>query len=847
MRPKARALRGFLSNLRFIYEARFGARAALVQEGFAVLGIAVGVALLFASQVASTSLTHAVARLNSQLVGNAQLQLRARSYEGVSDQLLTAVRAAPGVRSAVPLIERQTDLQGPHGDRSVELIGVEPSTLKVTGPLLRRFSARQLVATKAVALPVPIAREIGVRSLEPVKLLVGAAYVETLIGATLTEEDIGGLENSPLAITSLRYAQQLTEAPHRLTRVFIHYDPSQRREAIPALEKLARGWNVNLESSTAESQIFAVAVSAENKSELLFSVIAALVGFMFALDAMLITVPSRRRLIADLRPHGMAPTMAVLLIDATVIGIVACALGLVLGDLLSIAVFNPTPGFLKFAFPIGNSRIVTWPSVAWAVGAGMIAALLGVLWPMRTAIDGGSRRATRLFERRPFRAGLALGGLLCLGVTTFTLVADPHAAMIGNIALVFALLLVLPLFFDAAVWSFERIERLLNDFGSRIAVEELRNPRTYVRYLAIAGTAGLAVFGTVEFGGTQANLTRGLHASIQSMDSSANLWVVPSGSDSLQTTVPFRPIDVRRLAALPGVRRVDIYRGSFLDWQQRRLWVIAPAPSVEHAIPAPELLEGSLPDATSRLRSGGWALLSQGVAEEYHLHIGEPFVLPSPRPMTLRLAGVTTNLGWPPGAMIVNSTDYAQAWGTSAASAYLIQTTAQTPPGTAKRLVARSLAGSGLAVQTSEEREQRHYAAVSQGLSRLTQIRILILTAAILAIVGALGAMLWSRKEHIASLKCHGVEEGKLWWSLLAGNGVTLAAGCSAGALFGLYAQLLGSHFLSTVTGFPIVFNIEGTAAVVSFALVTVTTVAVLAVPGYLVVRVRPSTAQPAL
>ena len=44
-----------LSGIRYIYEARLGARAVLVQEGFAILGIAVGVALLFASQISSTS------------------------------------------------------------------------------------------------------------------------------------------------------------------------------------------------------------------------------------------------------------------------------------------------------------------------------------------------------------------------------------------------------------------------------------------------------------------------------------------------------------------------------------------------------------------------------------------------------------------------------------------------------------------------------------------------------------------------------------------------------------------------------------------------------------------------
>ena len=85
-----------------------------------------------------------------------------------------------------------------------------------------------------------------------------------------------------------------------------------------------------------------------------------------------------------------------------------------------------------------------------------------------------------------------------------------------------------------------------------------------------------------------------------------------------------------------------------------------------------------------------------------------------------------------------------------------------------------------------------------------------------------------------------------LWRALLCESTVLLTAGCSIGAVFGLYAQLLGSHFLATVTDFPIVFNIEGIAAISSFALVTVIAVVMLAVPGYFVVRVPPRTVSPA-
>jgi putative ABC transport system permease protein len=835
-----------LSGLRYIYEARLGARASLIQEGFAVLGIAVGVALLFASQVSSTSLTRSVAQLNSQLVGSAQVQLKARDYEGVSEHLLEQVRSSPGVSSAFPILERQTNLIGPHGERPAELIGVEPNASS-SGPLLQRFSDAQIASVRAIALPSPLAAEVGVRAFGHVRLQVGAEFVRALVGTTLTEGEIGGLEHSPVAVTSLRYAQLLTEAPGRLTRIFVRYEPRHARTARAALAVLARTWNVSLQPSTFESRVFAVAVAPQNSSEQLFSGISAFVGLMFALNAMLITVPSRRRLIRDMLPHGAAPTVMVLLVDAVVLGTLACWLGLLLGDLLSVAVFNSTPGYLTFAFPIGNPRILTWQAVSLAVGVGMAAAVAGVLWPAREIIWGSRERAeARSRDRRSWSIVRLVVGLLCLGVTTFALPDSTKAAVIGNIALALALLCWLPFLFDAAVATFARLSNVLNDVGSGLAVSELETPQTRVRYLAIAATAALAVFGTSEFGGIQANLTRGLGASIRGMDSSANLWVVPSGAYSLQTTVPFRALDTRRLASLPGVRELSVYRGSFLDWGTRRLWVIAPAPSIEHPIPAGELLNGAIGAATTRVRTTGWAVLSKSVASEHHLHLGGSFELPSPRPATFRLAGVSTNLGWPPGTIIINSADYARAWGSLTPSAYQIQTASGTRPAAEQLVVHRALAGLGLSVQTSSEREQLHYAAAAQGLSRLTQIRILILVAAIMAVVGAMSAMIWSRREQIAGMKCHGLEEGMLWRALLCESGVMLAAGCSIGAVFSLYAQVLGSHSLSAVTGFPIIFDVEGIAAITSFALVILITLAVLAVPGYLVVRVSPSTVSPA-
>jgi predicted lysophospholipase L1 biosynthesis ABC-type transport system permease subunit len=152
----------------------------------------------------------------------------------------------------------------------------------------------------------------------------------------------------------------------------------------------------------------------------------------------------------------------------------------------------------------------------------------------------------------------------------------------------------------------------------------------------------------------------------------------------------------------------------------------------------------------------------------------------------------------------------------------------------------------GLTVETYAERERLHETFIRQGLSRLTQIRVLLLIAAILAVTGALVAMTWQRRDLVAFIRCEGYRKGILWRWLLCESGLLLIAGCLSGAVFGLFGQLLLSHALASVTGFPVVVRVGFLVALTSFALVTSLAIVIVALAGYLVVRVRPRTASPA-
>jgi putative ABC transport system permease protein len=665
------------------------------------------------------------------------------------------------------------------------------------------------------------------------------------LGETLGESDIPGVSRSPIALTNIAYAQQLAGLPSRLTRVFVRPAPGRGAAVRAELERLAPLAQANVEPADYDATLFSFASSTNRQAEGLFSGICALVAFMFAINAMLITAPARRRLLEDIRPQGATRPVAaqVILFDAVVLGVLGCALGIGVGDLLSIAAGSAPPDYLTFAFPVGASHTVTAQSVALAVAAGLVATLLGVLWPLRDLLSGSVDTEGAGARSRRSRMLAPVGGLVLLAGATATLVWRPESAVVGSVMLIGALLCLLPAAFDGVIGVVTGIERRVGGASTALAAIALRSPRTRTRSLAIAATAAVAVCGITELGGAQSNLEHGVIATTHGLNSHADVWVLPEGAADVLVTKPFKP-DVQGLARLPGVASVAIMRGGFLSWGKRRLWVQAPPASIAQPVAAVQLRSGNLARADAELRQGGWAVISEALAAEHHLRIGDAFVLPSPRSTTLRVAALATNLGWTAGGIILSSEQYARAWGSQAASAYLIATKPGASAVTVRDAVSRTLGpDSGLRAQTEHERQHGDEAVFRAGLARLTEIRLLLLVAAVLAVAGALGAVIWQRRELVALVKCDGFSRGVLWrWSLVE---TTMLVGASSliGAAFGLYGVRLATAAVMSVTGYPVVEGLGVSDALLSLLVISGVVGVIVAVPGYLVARAPARTA----
>jgi putative ABC transport system permease protein len=829
--------------LAHLYRVRL--RSHAVQELLAASGIAVGVALVLGVLVANGSLTGSAGELVHEVVGSSRLQLSARSQQGFDQRLALQARRMPGVRVAAPVLRENVALLGPNGKRtSVQLLGVTPLVAR-----LGTFSGRATLQSRfggGLLLPASTAAAAGVGPGGRVTVLAFGGARTVRVGGVLSASSYGSaLAASPLAVAPLPVAQRLTGLTGRVTQLYVEPLPGADARVHSELAALG-GPELTVGPADSELSLLANAARPNDDSTELFAAISVMVGFLLALNAMLLTVPERRRFVADLRMQGYdwRQILVLLAFQAVVLGLVASAAGVALGVLLSHAFLHRVPTYLTTAFPVGSREILRPGTVLVALGCGVLATMLASLSP---ALDLRPSRPTDavLLDReggsevisRRTATQLALAGAAAVIAVTIAVLLEPGLTIAGGVVLAVSTLSAIPALFGLLArglrWTGERVR----SSALIVVVSELR--ATTTRAVALAGIAALAVYGSVAIGGARDDLLRGLDQNFGEYLQTADIWVTTGGNDL--TTNSFAPDGLAAtLARVPGVRSVRTYQGGFLDAGGRRLWVIARPEGDSPQVPASQVLRGDSAQAGRLIQSGGWAAVSAVYADEHALRVGSRFSLPSPSgPLPLRVAAVTTNLGWAPGAVIVSQREYTRWWGTTDPTALEIGLVPGVSPAAGRRAVLAALGPRpGLGVQTLGERERQYAADSRQGLQALSEIATLLLIAAALAVASALSAAIWQRRARLASLKIQGYGSAQLWRALLLESTVVLGVGGVVGAVFGVYGHALASRWLRLNTGFPAPFAIGLPGLFLTLALMAIIALTVISLPGWAAAKV---------
>jgi putative ABC transport system permease protein len=837
--------------LLYIYRRRL--RADAIPELLAAIGIAIAVALVLAAIVAEGSIAGSSGRVVRGVVGKATLQLQARSGQGFDEHVLAQVEAIPGVKQAAPLLEQTATVVGSNGRRvRVDLAGTDVALAVLNG--LAHTLPLDALTPGGIGLSRATASELGLEHAQPGKrviLQLRGRAIPLRVSAVLGAEAAGAVSHALVAVMPLQRLQRSAGLVRRVTRILVQSRPGAERTVKRRLEAIAAG-RLTVAPANQDVTQLRQALRPSDLASQLFAAIGALLGFLLAFNAILLTVPERRQAIADLRLAGTrrGAIVQIVAFQALCLGLVATLAGLALGYALSVWVFHQPTGYLAEAFTLSGATIVGVGPLLIAGLGGLAATFLASAVPLLDMRRGRARDAVYREAGMPGNAldartqrTLFAASLAVVAAATLLFALAPSAAILAGAMLALATVLAVPLVFAFVL----RTARLLSDRRDSltslpVALASLR--ATTLRSLALAATGAVALFGSVALGGSREDLIRGIRSFSASYVADADIWVSTPGDN--QAVNEFSPEHIASLIAhVPGVAGVRAFQGSFAQLGGRRVWVIARPPGASREVLRTQIVSGSKDTANRRLAARGWIAVSQQIAKEHHSGVGRTLAVATPSGThRFRIAATTTNLAWPPGVLFIGTADYARYWQSTAPSALAVKLSPGADGSATRAAIRRALGpGSGLEVALASARASRIDKLAGEGLGQLGEISTLLLLAAIAAMAAALTSAIWQRRRSLAGLRLLGVKPDRLRRILLLEAMLMLGAGCLTGAVAGVYGQLVLDGYLKRVTGFPLSHLATGLRPLEVFALVLVLALAIVATPGWMASRVSPALA----
>lgn len=829
-------------------------RVHAVQELLAGLGVAIAVALVFATIVAAGSIAGSAGEVVHTVIGPASLQLHARGPGGIPEGLVKRVEGLAGVKQAAPLLEQMATVGAGNGRTStVDLAGADLSlvvldglahtipreTLSATGIGLSSTSAAKLAIPSSPASAAPTANVL-------LKLRGSARRLH--VSAVLGPETFGALAQATVAVMQLSELQQLAGMQGRVSRILVVTKAGRTAAVRRELTALAGG-RIDVAAANQDVGLLQQALRPSNEASAFFATIAGLLGLLLATGAMLLTAPERRRAVAELRLIGTrrSAIAQMFLFQALLLGALAAIAGVLVGYVLSLSLLHVSPRYLAEAFTLGTHTVITVTPLLVALLCGILSTCLASAIPLlelrRSAtLDGiyhdeGTPGAA-LRRRAQRRFGLAALALIAIASALFATV--PSFALGACALLALATVTVVPLALGGVLRGGRMLaERRQTLTVLPVALGHLR--ATTLRSLALAATGAVALFGSVALSGARSDLAHGIADFAHSYSRDAAIWVGSPGDD--QAVVAFAPGQLaQRIAKVPGVATVRTFQGGFMQHGGRRIWVIARPSGAARKVLASQIVSGSMGLAERRLAASGWIVVSQQIAEQYGVGLGGRLSLPTPSGQrSFRIAALSTNLAWSPGVVFVGAADYRRYWQSTEPTAFGVSLREGASATVVRGAIASALGhGSGLTVRTSAQLQASIDSLTSEGLRQLGEISTLLLVAAILAMAAALSSAIWQRRASLAGLRLSGVSPARLRRILITESALMLGAGCVTGALAGVYGQTVIDGYLARVTGFPVASVAAGGRPLAIFAIVVAVVLAIATGPVLAASRVSP-------
>jgi putative ABC transport system permease protein len=763
------------------------------------IGVALGVAVLFAGLATNSGIEASVDRTIETLVGRADLRVAAFGEAGLSETTYDALVALPGVAVAAASLERRTYLgldEFAPGDAlppPVTVVGIDPGSEERLHDLtLSSGAPLEDPEERSAIVSATLAREDGLSLGDPLEVQgPGEPTTLRVIGILAGDGPWAGPTGRavvvPLAVAHAAFDET------GYSRIDLGLadgaDPtavSTELEAVLRTEPYVLSSPQDLAASMRVSTGDFVAMTS------LIAAIALFAGAFLIFNTLSMTVVERVRELGLLRAAGATRSQltSYILVGACVIGVVGSLAGLLLGAVLAagMAAWIRTVGDVALDGPV-----VTLGDAVAALLVGVVVTLAAAIEPARRAgrIPPVEALKARLDPPTARRARLRwLVGVFAL-VGAIGLVIWPRGAGDGaplrGVA-VYALLLVVALVVPFAMPSLARVAGIpfaaLARLEERLARASMLRDRSRAALTVGALTIGLALI--VALGGVA-----------QHARAAAGSWiadVVPG--DLVVSSIFPRALDegiVETLGELPGVASVSPVGTFDLAVDGVRADGAAMRGADLAADGRLDFTAGDRTTALAALDAGGAVIVPAGIAARDGLVVDAELAVTAAdgSVVALRIAGIAerTLPGVSGESMLVGWAD-AERLGVAGADAFAVRfsptATAADRAGLAD--VARSLALEPTALD-------RIQGAIGDALDRVFGLfDILALVAVIVAAIGIVNTLTMNvleRVREIGVLRAAGMTRRQVWRSVVVEAGITGLVGAVCGVVAGVVVGAL--------------------------------------------------------
>ncbi|MDZ4124975.1 MAG: FtsX-like permease family protein, partial [Hydrogenophaga sp.] len=536
----------------------------------AVVAVMLGVALALAVHLINASALAEFSSAVGSVNGQPDLELRARQGT-LPDELLERVAAHPGVALASPVLEVNTAVHLPSGDKlPVKLLGVDALSVASMSPALmprpagggdnsRRF---ELFAPDAAFLNPAARQALQTEGQAPTQLRLQS-------GLALRTVRVAGTVNAPglpLLVMDVAAAQALMDRPGELSRIDLRLQPGSQPDAV--LTALQLPDHVVAQRPEQAGERVSNLSRAYRVNLTVLALVALFTGAFLVFSVLSLSVARRQQQFALLGVLGLsAPErLRLVLAESAVLGLLGSALGVALGTGLAVLALRVLGGDLGGGYFAGVAPSLQWStSAALLYGAlGVAAALAGGWWPARATAGMAPALALKGLGAagsvRPHHPGWALGLMLLAVALAFAppLGGLPLAAYFSVGLLLVGGIAALPLAVGAvlnrvAPWVARHALPLL-------AVERSRRLRetAAVATSGVVASLALSVALTVMVASFRDSVTQWLDGVLP-----APLYVRAGSSQGEGNTLP--DDFVQAVARLPGVVRVEPLRATQLQ------------------------------------------------------------------------------------------------------------------------------------------------------------------------------------------------------------------------------------------------------------------------------------------